>query len=215
MTGAGPRGVRNLFSTTRRRRVLAVVVVVPVAAGLAVLASGAGQRLLDPEEKPASAVRDPGRPADFTEFRSSEAGFAISYPEGWTRVQSPDPQVVLLAARDPEVSILVRVVGLQFPVGPRELPAVRQLTDQIVMANESVELLAEPQPIELAGLPGYFYFYAFQDPATGQRGAHSHFFIFKGQTLITLVFQALPAERFRAAAPTFDQITKSFRVLEK
>lgn len=215
MTDAGPQGVRNLFSTSRRRRVLAVVVVVSVAAGLAVLASGAGQRLLGPEETPAGAVRDPGRAADLTEFRSSQAGFAISYPAGWTRVQSPDPQVVLLAARDPEVSLLVRVVGLEFPVGPQELPAVRQLTDQIVTANQSVQLLAEPQPIELAGLPGYFYFYTFQDPATGQRGAHSHFFVFKGQSLITLVFQALPAEKFRAAAPTFDQITKSFRLLQK
>ncbi|MCA1683766.1 MAG: hypothetical protein LC708_01360, partial [Actinobacteria bacterium] len=67
----------------------------------------------------------------------------------------------------------------------------------------------------LAGLPGYFYFYSFQDPGTGQRGAHSHFFVFKGQTLITLVFQALPAEQFPPAATTFDEITGSFRVLEK
>lgn len=211
MTGA----VRNLFSSTKRRRVVAVVIVVPVAAGLAVLAAGAGQRLLGPEETPATAVRDPGTPAGFTEFRSPEAGFAVSYPEGWTRLQSEDPQVALLVARDTEVSLLVRVAELETAIGPQELPAARQLTDQIVMANESVELLAEPQLIELAGLPGYFYFYAFQDPGTGRRGVHSHFFVFKGQTLVTLVFQALPAEQFPPAAPTFDQITASFRLLER
>ncbi|MCA1675414.1 MAG: hypothetical protein LC799_25595, partial [Actinobacteria bacterium] len=165
---------------------LAIVVVVLVAAGLATLASGVGQRLLDPGETPAAAV--PGIPPGFIEFRSPQAGFAVSYPEGWMRLKTPDPQVVLLAAQGPEVSFLVRVAELDIAIGPQELPAAKQLTDQIVMANESVELLAQPQPIRLAGLPGYFYFYSFQDPGTGQRGAHSHFFVFKGQTLITLVF---------------------------
>ncbi len=211
MTGA----VRNLFSSTKRRRVIAVVIVVPVAVGLAVLASVAGQRLLGPEEPPPPAVSGPGAPADFTEFRSPEGGFAISYPASWTRLQSEDPQVALIVARDTEVSLLVRAVELETPIGPQELPAARQLTDQIVMANESVELLAEPQPIELAGLPGYFYFYSFQDDGTGQRGAHSHFFVFDGTTLVTLVFQALPAEQFQPAAPTFDEITASFRLLEQ
>jgi len=193
--------------------VLAIVVVVLVAAGLATLASGVGQRLLDPGETPAAAP--PGVPPGFTEFRSSQAGFAVSYPADWMRLQTADPQVVLIAARGPEVSFLVRVAELDVAIGPQELPAAKQLTDQIVTANESVELLAEPQPIELAGLPGYFYFYSFQDPGTGQRGAHSHLFVFKGQKLITLVFQALPAEQFRPAADTFDQITGSFRILEK
>jgi len=215
MAGAASRSVRNLFSTTRRRRVLAIVVAVLVAAGLTTLASGVGQRLLDSGDPPAAAVPGSGLPPGFTEFRSSQAGFALSYPAGWTRLQTADPQVVLLAAQGPQVSFLVRVAELDVAIGPQELPAAKQLTDQIVMANESVELLAEPQPIELAGLPGYFYFYSFQDTGTEQRGAHSHFFVFKGQTLITLVFQTLPAEQFSAAAPTFDQITGSFRVLEK
>lgn len=212
MAGVASRSVQNLFGT-RRRRVLTIVVVVLVAAGLGTLASGLGQRLLAPEG--ASATAGPGVPPGFTEFRSPQSGFAVSYPGDWMRLQSADPQVVLLAARGAEVSFLARVAELDVAIGPQELPAAKQLTDQIVTANESVELLAEPQRIELAGLPGYFYFYSFQDPGTGQRGAHSHLFVFKGQTLITLVFQTLPAEQFPAAAPTFDQITTSFRVLEK
>ena len=193
---------------------LAIVVVVLVAAGLATLASGVGQRLLDPGGTPATAA-PPGVPPRFAEFRSSQAGFAVSYPADWMRLQTADPQVVLIAARGPEISFLVRVAELDVAIGPQELPAAKQLTDQIVTANESVELLAEPQPIELAGLPGYFYFYSFQDPDSGQRGVHSHLFVFKGQKLIALVFQALPAEQFRPAADTFDQITGSFRILEK
>ena len=194
---------------------LAIVVVVLVAAGLATLASGVGQRLLDPGGTPAT-VAPPGVPPGFTEFRSSQAGFAVSYPADWMRLPTADPQVVLIAARGPEISFLARVVELDVAIGPQELPAAQQpLTDQIEMGNESVELLAEPQPIELAGLPGYFYFYSFQDPGSGQRGVHSHLFVFKGQKLIALVFQALPAEQFRPAADTFDQITGSFRILEK
>ncbi len=214
MADEASRSVRKLFSTTRRRRVLVIVVVVLLAAGLATLASGVGQRLLNHGGTPATATQ-PSVPPGFTEFRSSQAGFALSYPAGWRRLQSADPQVVLLAARGPQVSFLVRVAELDMAIGTQELPAVKQLTDQLVMTNESVELITQPQQIELAGLPGYFYFYSFLDPGSGQRGAHSHFFLFKDRKLITLVFQALPAEQFSAAAPTFDQITGSFRVLEK
>ena len=210
MADAGSRSVRNLFST-RRRRVVAIVVVVLVAAGLATLASGLGQRLLGSEGEPG-----PGLPPGFTEFRSPQGGFAVSYPEGWTREQTADPQVVLVATQGSAVSLQIRVVELDVAIGPRELPAVRQaLTDQIAMSNESLELLVGPQQIELAGLPGYYYFYTFQDSGSGLRGAHSHFFVFNGQRLITLVFQTLPTEQFPAAAPTFDQITASFRRLEE
>ena len=212
MADAPSGSVRNLFST-RRRRVVAIVVVVLVAAGLATLASGLGQRLLDPERAPAAAS---GTLPGFTEFRSPQGGFAVSYPEGWTREQTADPQVVLVATQGSAVSLQIRVVELDVAIGPRELPAVRQaLTDQIAMSNESLELLVGPQQIELAGLPGYYYFYTFQDSGSGQRGAHSHFFVFNGQRLITLVFQTLPTEQFPAAAPTFDQITASFRRLEE
>lgn len=205
-----------------RKRLLAIVAgVLVLGAGLGALGFGVSQRLLGPEEPPpppptaAGPSSAPRLPPGFTEFRYPQAGFALAYPADWRRLPSSDPQVVLVAARNAQESFLVRVVELESPVGPRELPAVKPVTDQIVKSNQSVQLLAEPAQIELAGLPGYFYFYSFADPGSGQRGAHSHFFVFKERKMITLVFQALPVEQFPQVAPTFDQIVSSFRVLEK
>lgn len=208
------------MSAMNRKRLLAIIAgVLVLGAGLGALGFGAAQRLLGPDEPPpapaASPSPAPRLPPGFIEFRYPPAGFALGYPANWRPLQSSDPQVVLVAARNPQESFLVRVVELDSPVGPQELPAAKPLTDQIVKSNPSVQLLAEPAQIELAGLPGYFYFYSFADPGSGQRGAHSHFFVFKERKMITLVFQALPVEQFQQVAPTFDQIVSSFRVLEK
>ncbi len=202
-----------------RKRLLAVVAgVLVVGAGLGTLGWAVGQWMLAPEEPPPAPAAGPSSPArlppGFTEFRHPPTGFALAYPADWRRLQSADPQVLLIAARNPQESFLVRVVELDSPVGPAELPAAKQLTDQIVKSNQSVQLLTEPAQIELAGLPGYFYFYSFADPGSEQRGAHSHFFVFKERKMIILVFQAVPVEQFPQMAPTFDQITSSFRVLE-
>ena len=203
-----------------RKRLLAVVAgVLVVGTGLGALGFGVAQQLLGPEEAPPAPVAGPSPaprlPPGFIEFRYPPAGFALGYPADWRRVTSSDSQLVLIAARNPQESFWVRVLELPSPVGPQQLPAAKQLTDQIVMANQSVQLLTEPAQIELAGLPAYFYFYSFADPGSGQRGAHSHFFVFKERKMIVLVFQALPVEQFPQVAPTFDQIVGSFRVLQK
>jgi hypothetical protein len=78
-----------------------------------------------------------------------------------------------------------------------------------VASGKGVRLLAETRRIELGGLPGWFYFYTFRDGS--RRGVHSHYFLFQGSTMITLVFQALPADQFPRYAPTFDRIAGSFR----
>ncbi|MGD9527104.1 MAG: hypothetical protein AB7V44_09985 [Pseudonocardia sp.] len=142
------------------------------------------------------------------EFHSPVGGFALTYPSSWTRAVPADPQVPIVAHRGP-YSFLVRVVEL--PAAPADSTVARQLTDEIALSDESVKLLAEPRPITLAGLPGYFYLYTFTDRDSGRTGAHSHFFVFKGSTMLALVFQALPADSFQAGAETFDEITHSFR----
>lgn len=214
--------LRNAWTALRRKRVVLVVAAVLVAGLLATLAAGLGQRMLALPQQPPPAAPTPsstpspapnGAPAEFVEFRSEQAGFALSYPKSWKRLRSEDPQVALVAASEQQDSFLVRTVELNSAVGPEQLPEARKLTDQIVASNKSVKLLAEPSRIELGGLPGFFYFYSFEDPASQQTGAHSHFFVFDGKTMITIVFQAVPAEQFRDVAPTFDRITSSFRVL--
>lgn len=220
MTGGVLRSVGSKLSAMRTKRVVLVVAAVLVAGVLATLAAGFGQRILSPPQPsppPPQAAAQPSSPnsppADFVEFRNEQAGFALSLPRSWTQLRSDDPQVVLVAAKNAQESVLARVVELDAAVGPEQLPAAKQLADGIVASNKSAKLLDEPAQIELAGLPGYFYFYTFDDAASEQKGAHSHFFLFDGNKMITIVFQAVPQEQFRQAAPTFDQITSSFRLL--
>lgn len=217
MAGGVLRRARSTFSVMRRKRTVVVVAAVLVAGVMATLAAGFGQRMFSPTPPPPQAAAQPAAPnsppVDFIEFRNEQAGFALSYPKSWTRLQSGDPQVALVAAKDAQESFLVRVVELDAAVGPEQLPAARQLADRIVTSDKSVKLLDQPAQIELAGLPGYFYFYTFDDPASKQKGAHSHIFLFDGNKMITIVFQAVPVEHFRQVAPTFDQITNSFRLM--
>ncbi len=203
-----PENRWRAFAMTRRKLVvIGAVVLVVVAAGIAVLLTGVGRH------STASPSSSAGVPADFVEFRDPQAGFALDYPGSWNRLQSSDPQVVLIAAQNAQNSFLVRVVNLPFTVGPQNIAAAKQLTDRIVTSNGNVTLLKQPEQIEVAGLPGYFYFYSFPDSDTGQTAVHSHFFLFKGGTMIAIVFQVEPLAQFPALAPTFDKIISTFRTL--
>ncbi|MGH3783436.1 MAG: hypothetical protein ACRDRO_23155 [Pseudonocardiaceae bacterium] len=155
------------------------------------------------------------KPAGFSEFRSEQAGFELAYPSDWTKLSPKDPQVLLLVSQGPQDSFLVRTSELQEAIGPQQLPAMKQVTDKLVTSNKTVQMVAGPNQIELGGLPGFYYFYNFTDPATGQQGAHSHFFLFSGKTMISMVFQSLPKEHFTDSAKTFDQIANSLHALKK
>jgi hypothetical protein len=156
--------------------------------------------------------------ADLIEFKDPKAGWAISYPKTWNRLQSQDADVVLVVSEKPPAqntggSILARDLTLGAAVDESKLPAAREVTDKIVTGNQGIQLLAQPTVIHQGGLPGYFYFYSFKDPTTGQEGVHTHYFLFKGPTMISFVFQALPKESFPGLANLYDQVIGSFRVL--
>lgn len=205
-------------------------------AGIVVLAAGAigvgllaGRQAVDPPTKSAAsterprsgtAVSAPIPGPELVEFRHEQAGFALSYPKAWVRPPAvADPQVVFIAAEnDPAAnkggSILVRVTPLEAAIGREQLGEARKATDAIVASGNEVKLEAQPAEITQAGLPGLYYLYTFQDPVSGQRGAHSHYFLFRGQTMISVVFQALPVEDFARLAPVLDRVADSLRVLE-
>ena len=204
-----------------------------VAGGVVVVAAAflAGSQMVDSPKEPAGSRKDtsttaPGSagattaPGGLTEFRDEKAGWAISYPASWNRLQSSDADVPLVVAqKPPEVnqggSILARTVTLAAPVDEAKLPAAREVTDSIVQSGEGIQLLTPDQPavVKQGGLPGYFYFYSFKDPTTGQEGVHTHYFLFKGSTMISFVFQALPKDDFQGLATLFDDVIESFRVL--
>jgi hypothetical protein len=157
-------------------------------------------------------------PGGLVEFRDDKAGWAISYPRNWNRLQSQDAAVVLVVSeKPPELnnggSILARDLILAAPVDESKLPAAKEVTDKIVTGGEGIQMLAQPTIVHQGGLPGYFYFYSFKDPATGQEGVHTHYFLFKGSTMISFVFQALPKDNFQPLAHLFDEVIGSFRVL--
>jgi hypothetical protein len=196
------------------RKWMVVSVATAVAAGVMGVGAAAGRRAV--EADPPSQHDRPSSPAaadGFVEYRNDAAGFTLSYPSSWTRLEPGDPQVGLLVSLRLRGSLLVRVVQLPQRVGQGDLESVRALTDKVVSSGAGLEVLSGPRQIEVGGLPGLYYLYRFVDGGTGQRGAHSHFFLFKDDQMISLVLQALPDDEFAGLAPTFDQIVGTFKVL--
>lgn len=185
------------------------VVVVALAAGA--LAGRLTSSALFPSTEPAPAAAEASAPGLVRFFRDGDAGLSLSYPADWTRHQSRERGVKLIASKGREASLLVRTVKLGFEVEPAEVPAARALTERFVARGRGVDVLATPRQITLGGLPGWWWLYAFDDAGTGARGVHSHYFLFDGERMVVLVFQAAPAERFERFAAAFDRIAASFR----
>jgi hypothetical protein len=192
---------------------IAVVVVLLAAGAFAItqLASSSATRHTSKRSSSAGAGR--------TQFRDPAGAFAGSYPSSWQRLSSSDPQVVLLASGPGGASYLVRKTPLAVAVTNANLLAAKQLTERVVRSGKDVKFLrltgnrSQPEVLSLGGLPGFLYLYTFVDPTTGQTGAHAHYFLFDGKTMITLVFQSLPSNNFTALAPLFDRIVNTFHVL--
>ena len=194
-----------------------------VAAGVVLLGGAflAGKSFVDEPEKTSASqtTATTAAPAAgrLIEFRDEKAGWAISYPNGWNRLESKDTDIALVVSEKPAEqntggSILARDLTLAGPVNDGNLAAAKEVTDKIV-TGDGIQHITEPTVIHQAGLPGYFYFYSFKDPASGQEGVHSHYFLFKGSTMISFVFQALPKDDFQRLANLFDSVIGSFRVL--
>lgn len=152
------------------------------------------------------------------EFRDDKAGWAISYPRAWNRFEPKDANIALVASeraaeQNTGGSILARVVTLGGPVTDANLAEAKEKVTDLVVTGEGIRNITDPAVIHQAGLPGWFYFYSFKDPASGQEGVHSHYFLFKGSTMISFVFQALPKDDFQRLASLYDAVIGSFRVL--
>lgn len=189
------------------RRILMVFGAALVAGLVAAVALVSGERL----------VAGPAEPSDpeeesMTTFRDEDTGFALSYPEGWQRIHVTDPDVRLVVTPSRGDSVLVRVVTLDDAVSAEDLPAVRSFTDELITGGEPVQVLADPTAVEIGGLPGIQYVYTFTDAGSGEEGVHYHYFLFDGDTMYAVVFQALPTEDFAELAPTFEAVINSFEV---
>jgi len=208
-------------SSAQRNIVLGLGLVLIAGVGTWVVAGRDSGSHRMPATTPARSVETapaPAQPDQLVDFRDDQAGFALSYPKAWVRATAPNPQIVLVAAeQDPAKnqggSILVRVTPLDAPIGKAQLGEARKATDAVVASSDGVALKAEPTETEQGGLPGLYYLYTFRDPVSGATGVHSHFFLFKDKTMISLVFQALPQGDFGRLAPMFDRVATSLRTL--
>jgi hypothetical protein len=180
----------------------------------------AGKSMVGSRKQPAaseSTVTATASPrAELVEFRDDKNGWAISYPKSWIRLQPKEAEVTLVVSEKPAEqntggSILARGLTLAAPVTEANLAAAKEVTDGIV-TGEGIRHITEPKVVRQAGLPGYFYFYSFEDPASGQEGVHSHYFLFKGPTMISFVFQALPKDDFQRLANLFDEVIGTFTI---
>lgn len=147
--------------------------------------------------------------AELVSYRDPGGRFSLSYPRTWTGIQPSDTSVALLMVGADGASMLVRLVPLAKRIDPKRLVDVKAVTDAIVEAP-GVRVLQQ-RPVEVAGLSGYYYLYTFRDASTGEEGVHSHFFLFDGATLHTLVFQVLPSSAFAGSAEDFDRVVESYR----
>lgn len=203
------------------RRWLAAVAVVAILAAAAAILIGR-QIVSGPSSparpKPAATTAPnaaapqalPPDPAGFVRVEDRERGLSIALPKSWQRLPSSDDQVSVLATGD-GASMLVRTAPLGFDVGPESIGAARKITDSLVRAVKQVKVVEGPKQVSVGGLPGYLYLYTYRDAATGQRGGHAHYFLFQHQSMVTIVFQVLPADRFAALGPLFDEIGRTLR----
>lgn len=213
------------MATKGKRYALAGLLLVTAVAGGTFLSIGRDR----PEPRLAASTQTPTQTptptsastpptGDLVEFRGDKAGFTLRYPGAWTRPTSRDPEVAFVAAehdpaRNQGGSILVRATALPSEIGKAQLADARRATDEIVAAAPGVEVKAQPAETELGGMPGWYYLYTFKDPVSGQRGAHSHYFLFKGRTMLSLVFQTVPQDDFGRLAPLFDRVAASLQAL--
>jgi hypothetical protein len=184
---------------------------------LVVALLGAGAWVIGRQLTSTPASRHNAVNVAYATFRDPAGLFQGGYPSSWKPIQTGIPQVVLLAQGPGGASYEVRKSSLTAPVNATNLVAARKLTDRVVSQGPGVRLIAtkyrQPAQVSVGGLPGLLYLYTFVDPTTGETGAHAHYFLFDGKTMITLVFQALPSTNFKSLAPVFDNIARAFHAL--
>ncbi len=185
-----------------------------VGALLALGGCGGGNRSTRTQSRPNAGSASVKPAAGLTRF-SDPGLLSISYPSRWSRLPSGDPQVPLLVSSpDHAEALLLRVTRIGLAVRTvtlRELPKLRPLTDHIIGADPNAHLVQPVREAVLGGLPGFLYVYTATGKLRGPGIGHVHYFFFRGQTLIQLVFQAAQSSRLQAAAHDFERIEATFK----
>jgi len=140
---------------------------------------------------------------EFVAVHDAEAGFTVSHPKSWGEISPADGEQRLLLSAGGQNYFQVKVR----PIDPATVD------QQIAEALAGVKMVTEPREVTLNGIRTYYFLYF--TPVTEKsplEGVHAHYFMLNGDTLYTMVFQALPSAEFTKLAPTFDKVAESFQV---
>jgi hypothetical protein len=187
-----------------------------IAAVLALVIGGVVGRSIVPSpaepEPPAAQAPPQPKPPATRRFTDALTDVSIAYPGTWLRRFSKDSAVRFVASSPDAsgaVSISVRKSDLE-TITMDTLPIVRPLTDDLLRQDRRIRSIPEPVAVTADGLPGYRYTYAYRRESGGD-GAHIHYFLFKGDRVIQLVLQAVPAAKLSELQATFDEVAETFR----
>lgn len=146
----------------------------------------------------------------FVVFTDPQTGISLQYPETWVPLQRPQGSLRLSVGTGSGTGLRVRVDPTEGVIDTaEELEAVRALTDRFASA-EGVQVV-QREAVEINGMIGISYLARFTHEETGAKVANVQYFLFKGNTMHNLLFQAVPEEDFERLAPEFNQILASFQ----
>lgn len=190
-----------------------------LAAGVAALATVAAvffftgsDEAPPPDDEPAQdgAAPDPGvLEDDFVVFTDPDTGITVQHPESWVPRARPEASQRLLLNAGGQSSVLIRVDPIDGTVDtPEKLAQVQTVTDRIAGAP-GVQVVHR-EAVEINGMLGVSYLSRFTDEDSGTKVANAQYFLFSGNTMYNVLFQAVPEEEFDRLAPVFNKILASF-----
>lgn len=215
--GGGKEGGGSLLTRQVQidaRTILIIVAVFAIGVGAYVLGQKQARDAEPTATTPTSAPPGTGFtvPKDFVPFDDKETGIKLAIPKDWVAYSTRDldrSYRLLVGVPNAKDNLRVRMNAYSTAVTPENIKDQQAVVDAI-FAQEKIEILAREVP-SVNGLPALYYVYKFTD-AEGKPGYHAHFFVFQGKKMVSLVFEAVPEDRFQLLAPTFDQIANSLQV---
>lgn len=150
----------------------------------------------------------------YVAYRDDQGRFSIQRPEGWTERPLTENNRLRVSSPDGTGAILVRVDPADPPVAgdnPDEIRRRADLTFMELLKFAPTARTLQSEPVTVNGLPGYHYLYTIT-VGDGREAVHLQYFLYRGDRVYMVVFEALPRERLEAWAPTFERVLHSFRV---
>lgn len=189
---------------------------------LLIVAIGAAVYALVLDDSETNADAEPGpQSVEYETFTDEENGFRISYPATWTRgtARSGMDDVQFLATPPgTENAVSVSIVNFDEPVtvdartSPELVAGVEDLLDRTIETMPGVVEVVQRRRVGVQDVQGWTYIYRFEDQ-TDRVGTQVRHFLFRGDKMYMLIFQAFPERNYAELAEHFDRVLSSFEFI--